>query len=1818
MDTREYYGDDSREDMLNCLGKLTYQLKRNKGEGQRDFCARWENAVRKVKEHGVQLPPEYLGFLFIMALQLSPEEVKLLMNFSKGSLHVTDVREWLRVHETELDFKISNKEAIKTTDKKGIDLAEHVDDSLDTPEIDEADSEYEVLMAAAEELGLDPATSAPDEEIFEESDAKEILATMVRDHVQGKGRGKSGGKRTFQQASRMKKTKELSREYGRGRSGFLPTGTYRVSVEELKRKTRCSVCHQIGHWHRDRECPGKAEASKEVQLLESDEALFIHFLEYQDYKNEQQAEVHHLSRDDEWNPLQEAVSQWRAVRAAPQATSDHGVTADEPASASDRVYKERSPPIEAFWSEKCFEHLRRSDIDERSCATVDTGCQRAAIGLETLYKLQSAQPKQLEILMKPEPHRFCSVHGTSTTQRVACIPNSIGPNGCILRPAVFEDEHGSKAPFLLSLPFLLECRSVLELDPTVGLSVFLRKYNHRIPLHLGPTGALRIPLHEFTPQMLQHLQAGSHKLKNVNEHEILNLMARDCGTGAQQQPAANSGVIEPKDAPATPSHGAEAGLDSAVASIGPTTSADDPPNDDLPGLQSASHVRTSGNENSSGGQRAGEHERVRPGSITRTSTGRTGATQTGGFLPSQWRKGQEDTGLHPRTGSSKNSGAAQGGTSISGDVTEYGQQSTTSSMPLSSDDHTPDLQEGGVPLSSAVLDMPTLGNHQVLRLLHVDQGPTILESQSEQEGSHSLATHGRSADSQVSHANGSKDLSSLQRDQGRQQWMDRANSLHRLSNHPGAQTAHQAGVSCQLTPGQCDSWGSTSMGRISRVQAVLPDAAPPPLNPEVRALNPTHLHRMCASLESAEIMWQQMLQIFDDPTKHVGEELFLTMVAKDLKPTKRNLRNAEQLFRVDKSNLRMISEVFNPDRFGPATQKFGLQQGQIFDLTLGDDLLSKQSQESVLSHIRIERPGLTIISPPCGPFSALQNLSQSLRSRDWTAARKFMNKLHEARRLLRFAAHVCLTCHELGLSFLFEQPQTARSWSELCIRKLLQTRGIELVHGDQCMYGLKLKASGAAVKKPTSFMGNNPSVLAALSKRCDHSHRHEPVIGCDSNGSRSSQAQRYPPGLVNTILKSYAQSINRPEKELYFILAADIISLDRQVDEHYYTSEETAEIFAEGEDLIPALDAPFYGSQENEFTIQAKEHLPEGDWKFWTRTDLQADKYQTTKGDGPHFNLVDYRLTFNLETKELIKLESVSDLNSEDLEKALESENQNIVTVFAWQKLRELAGSRQVSLERLVRRAHEGLGHPELNRFLRILKASKVKPEILEIAKNLRCLVCQQLSMPATRRFSAPPRENLQFNDLIGVDSIKIRNHRNEAVTALNCIDYASHFQLVIPMTSATAKAARTAYRQWTRIFGAPRRMYGDLGSEFKASFVRAVEEDGTEFVPSSLESPHQRGLVERAGKTYKQILYKTMNTVPCESEEQWRENVDASSMMRNRLLLKGGYSPIQRVMGFTPRLPGELLSGRDPQFSERTPVRPGDLSVLRSMELRRSAAKAFFDSDCQNALQRATLAGPRPWRTFEPGQIVFFFRRGADTQKKPASFYWQGPARVLLVDMPNTIWLSHRNTIIKASPERIRAASEEETMTLSSWLEGLTELRDQLRRPDIRGLIDLSKEAPPTQDELGEEEINPDRDDLIDPEDMLEPRQPMLEPSERRPLTDLPEPARRVRAKTAIGEYAERSADPPGEQPAPESGAVLPPPGLAPAVDGQGQPFVSEPDLEYTPSEPPIEPELPDTEMIADHGKKREHVDDTTEDIVSPPDKRQRVEFLELFHTVL
>ena len=76
MDTKELYGEEERESMLAACARLTFHLKRQKAESAKGFMTRWDTAERKVRDHGVQLPNEYLAFLMVHALQLSSDQIK--------------------------------------------------------------------------------------------------------------------------------------------------------------------------------------------------------------------------------------------------------------------------------------------------------------------------------------------------------------------------------------------------------------------------------------------------------------------------------------------------------------------------------------------------------------------------------------------------------------------------------------------------------------------------------------------------------------------------------------------------------------------------------------------------------------------------------------------------------------------------------------------------------------------------------------------------------------------------------------------------------------------------------------------------------------------------------------------------------------------------------------------------------------------------------------------------------------------------------------------------------------------------------------------------------------------------------------------------------------------------------------------------------------------------------------------------------------------------------------------------------------------------------------------------------------------------------------------------------------------------------------------------------------------------------------------------------------------------------------------------------------------------------------------------------------
>ena len=114
----------------------------------------------------------------------------------------------------------------------------------------------------------------------------------------------------------------------------------------------------------------------------------------------------------------------------------------------------------------------------------------------------------------------------SKTTHVATVPSSLGPRGSVLKPAVFQDDASKNAPFLISLPFLMHCRAVLHLDPDEGLRIEFKRFGFTTKCHLGPTGALRVPLGNFTKTQKKCLEKTHDEVAMKHqEFEVLRTTA---------------------------------------------------------------------------------------------------------------------------------------------------------------------------------------------------------------------------------------------------------------------------------------------------------------------------------------------------------------------------------------------------------------------------------------------------------------------------------------------------------------------------------------------------------------------------------------------------------------------------------------------------------------------------------------------------------------------------------------------------------------------------------------------------------------------------------------------------------------------------------------------------------------------------------------------------------------------------------------------------------------------------------------------------------------------------------------------------------------------------------------------------------------------------------------------------------------------------------------------------------------------------------------------------------------------------------------------
>ncbi|CAK9067633.1 unnamed protein product [Durusdinium trenchii] len=120
------------------------------------------------------------------------------------------------------------------------------------------------------------------------------------------------------------------------------------------------------------------------------------------------------------------------------------------------------------------------------------------------------------------------------------------------------------------------------------------------------------------------------------------------------------------------------------------------------------------------------------------------------------------------------------------------------------------------------------------------------------------------------------------------------------------------------------------------------------------------------------------------------------------------------------------------------------------------------------------------------------------------------------------------------------------------------------------------------------------------------------------------------------------------------------------------------------------------------------------------------------------------------------------------------------------------------------------------------------------------------------------------------------------------------------------------------------------------------------------------------------------------------KENLNRKAMNEQMLHSLSNELSFNECVGvdvvFLPTLGNRgLLNGDDGhRHREDAPVpKIGDLSIERSMKLRKAAAQAFIEADADNALRRAISSGPRPILDYDIGEIVYFYRMGADKKLK-------------------------------------------------------------------------------------------------------------------------------------------------------------------------------------------------------------------------------------------
>eukprot|EP00971_Amphidinium_carterae_P265785 5272391-Amphidinium_carterae.1 len=307
-----------------------------------------------------------------------------------------------------------------------------------------------------------------------------------------------------------------------------------------------------------------------------------------------------------------------------------------------------------------------------------------------------------------------------------------------------------------------------------------------------------------------------------------------------------------------------------------------------------------------------------------------------------------------------------------------------------------------------------------------------------------------------------------------------------------------------------------------------------------------------------------------------------------------------------------------------------------------------------------------------------------------------------------------------------------------------------------------------------------------------------------------------------------------------------------------------------------------------------------------------------------------------------------------------------------------------------------------------------------------------------------------------------VHPHTGVAEHWLHVVDWGTGFQQSERVQSKEAAHVFMVYtRIWVRFFGHPSTLVVDAGREFLGQFSLACGHYGTLVHVIDTNSPWLNGRTERSHAELRKQVAAALDMFTPVDDDEYLAIVYHSVNMVNQHANRSGYSAIQRVLGYMPQLPNELLhESNHPALVKEGPVE----AVRRSEQIRAVALEAWARvSSRQKTLAALRSRSRGPQRPFVPGERVWVWRSPGSGRAEA----WYGPGTIVSLT-PTGAYVSLRGSLWKVNGTCLRRQEAEDRLSDEMVGRFLHSLRTDMSREGLRTqrrYVDCTREtSPPLQ----------------------------------------------------------------------------------------------------------------------------------------------------------